>query len=490
MIRLFCLFFILLLSSPIWAANECRDRIDNDGDGWVDRADVGCSSNRSRDETNCGDGICEGGEICSADCAQSGVEAIEYSREFQTVDGVDRPVRVRAVGYAPKPLFGRPRLVLIAPMNHIRCENGEDRVNTDEYDCPEGYADIPLAEGMLYLAKRLAEGGAVAMVVDMNQLTWFARGELSDTETIQQRAALLLEHVGLWTENPPVPVDLSRLSLIGHSAGGQVAAMVSAMVDTESVYLLAPTGYDVPDARFGVLLAACDEDPGTRSHPGLHIVDNAIDSRTYEIEQAYLPLANHSQFNAEARQNLSGCTVPQMNAYAQREATADIVAHWINGEPLADTPALLSSFDSRRDGLTPSFSGFSEVTPCSGQFCEPWVPDDISRLYYYQHERTSWALAWDGPAVISLGQDATLRVTISVDDTRNAFGEPLAFGDQTIPWPVTDYADPCEWDGERWVCYSWWQSIPRQVLHSVSTNGEIQLFGSGRVIVSDIEVSN
>ncbi|MGK2927572.1 MAG: hypothetical protein ACSLE2_18315, partial [Lysobacterales bacterium] len=112
MIRLFCLLFLLILSGPAWAANECRDRIDNDGDGFVDRADGGCSSPKSKSETNCGDNICEVGEICAADCAQSGVERIEYSFEWQNVPGVDRPVRVRAVGYAPTPSVGRPRLVL------------------------------------------------------------------------------------------------------------------------------------------------------------------------------------------------------------------------------------------------------------------------------------------------------------------------------------------------------------------------------------------
>jgi dienelactone hydrolase len=489
MIRLFCLLF-LIFSGSAWAANECRDRIDNDGDGWIDRADVACSSPRSKDETNCGDGVCEGGEICAADCAQSGVEPIEYSLEWQTVDGVDRPVRVRAVGYAPKPLVGRPRLVLIAPMNHTRCEDGEVRVNSDDYDCPDGFSEVPLAEGMLYLAERLAEGGAVAMSVDMNQLTWFAAGELSEVETVEQRTALLLEHVRLWAETPPVPVDLSRLSFIGHSIGGQVAALASTLVDAESVYLLAPTGSEIPAARFGVLLAACDEDPGTRSHPGLHIVDDAIDSRTFEIEQAYLPLANHAQFNAEARTNRSGCTVPQLNAEAQRQATADLVARWINGEPLTDTLAHLSSFDAQRNSVTPSFSGFSEVKSCHGQFCEPYIPEDINRLYYYQHDRTSWALAWDGPAVISIGQPTSLRVTVSIDDPRNEYGQPVVFGDHLIPWPVTDYADPCDWDGDSWVCYSWWASIPREVLHTVTSDGEIRLSGSGRVIISDIEETN
>jgi hypothetical protein len=489
MIRLFCLL-LLILSGPAWAANECRDRIDNDGDGWIDRADVACSSPKSRDETNCGDNVCEGGEICAADCAQSGVEPIEYSFEWQTVPGVDRPVRVRAVGYAPNPLVGRPRLVLIAPMNHNRCESAEGPVNTDDYDCPLGSSEVPLAEGMLYLAERLADGGAVAVSLDMNQLTWFAAGELSQVENIEQRTALLLEHVRLWAETPPVPVDLGRLSFIGHSGGGEAAALASTLVDAESVYLLAPTGNNIPAARFGVLLGACDEDPGTRSLPGLHIVDGAVDSRTFEIEQAYLPLANHAQFNAEARVNRSGCSVPQMNAEEQRQETADLVARWINGESLTSTTAHLSTFDAQRNSVTPSFTGFSEVTPCFGPYCEPWVPEDINRLYYYHHDRTSWALAWDGPAVISIGQPSTLRITVSIDDPRNEYGQPVVFGDQLIPWPVTDYADPCTWDGERWTCYSWWSTIPREVLHTMTSTGEIHLSGSGRVIISDVEVAN
>jgi glutamine amidotransferase-like uncharacterized protein len=51
---------------------ECDDGIDNDGDGHIDMADSGCSSLTGNDETNCGDGICEGGEnwqTCSSDCA-------------------------------------------------------------------------------------------------------------------------------------------------------------------------------------------------------------------------------------------------------------------------------------------------------------------------------------------------------------------------------------------------------------------------------------
>jgi len=50
---------------------ECNDEIDNDGDGQTDLADSGCSSSTDGDETDCGDGVCEGSETpasCSSDC--------------------------------------------------------------------------------------------------------------------------------------------------------------------------------------------------------------------------------------------------------------------------------------------------------------------------------------------------------------------------------------------------------------------------------------
>jgi hypothetical protein len=53
---------------------ECRDRIDNDGDGYTDRKDDGCNGKKDNDESNCGDGTCEGSESsdnCVADCGPS-----------------------------------------------------------------------------------------------------------------------------------------------------------------------------------------------------------------------------------------------------------------------------------------------------------------------------------------------------------------------------------------------------------------------------------
>lgn len=43
---------------------ECDDGSDNDGDNEIDYNDDGCSGPTDDDETNCGDDVCEGGEVC------------------------------------------------------------------------------------------------------------------------------------------------------------------------------------------------------------------------------------------------------------------------------------------------------------------------------------------------------------------------------------------------------------------------------------------
>jgi len=51
---------------------ECNDGVDNDGDEAIDIADLGCENPIDDDESNCGDGICEGIETnvsCFEDCS-------------------------------------------------------------------------------------------------------------------------------------------------------------------------------------------------------------------------------------------------------------------------------------------------------------------------------------------------------------------------------------------------------------------------------------
>jgi hypothetical protein len=53
-------------TSELNANIECDDGKDNDLDGAIDMRDGGCSGPTDNDETNCGDGKCEGGETCSS----------------------------------------------------------------------------------------------------------------------------------------------------------------------------------------------------------------------------------------------------------------------------------------------------------------------------------------------------------------------------------------------------------------------------------------
>ena len=62
---------IMSLFATAGPKQECRDGNDNDGDGLIDLSDPGCTNKFDNDETNCGDGVCEGGETqtsCAADC--------------------------------------------------------------------------------------------------------------------------------------------------------------------------------------------------------------------------------------------------------------------------------------------------------------------------------------------------------------------------------------------------------------------------------------
>jgi hypothetical protein len=51
-------------TTPPPAVTQCNDGLDNDGDGAADMADGGCASSSDNDESNCGDGTCEGTERC------------------------------------------------------------------------------------------------------------------------------------------------------------------------------------------------------------------------------------------------------------------------------------------------------------------------------------------------------------------------------------------------------------------------------------------
>lgn len=87
--------------------------------------------------------------------------------------------------------------------------------------------------GYAYLCKLLASRGLICVSVDQNFLNGSFAGRASGEN--DARAWVLLEHLDLWQSwhNDPVSpfyqrVDLDRIALIGHSRGGEAAALAAA----------------------------------------------------------------------------------------------------------------------------------------------------------------------------------------------------------------------------------------------------------------------
>jgi len=70
---------------------QCNDGADNDGDGDIDSADSGCTETVDHDETNCDDGVCEGGETY-ADCPEDCTCATLDGTCCDPVDSCDTPI--------------------------------------------------------------------------------------------------------------------------------------------------------------------------------------------------------------------------------------------------------------------------------------------------------------------------------------------------------------------------------------------------------------
>lgn len=93
--------------------------------------------------------------------------------------------------------------------------------------------------GYEYLASLLASHGIAAASVDANFLNGTWSGDFGGRE-MPARAVLLLEHLRLlrgWNRNPRFPLyrrlDLDRVALVGHSRGGEAAAIAAAFNDLE-----------------------------------------------------------------------------------------------------------------------------------------------------------------------------------------------------------------------------------------------------------------
>ncbi len=194
----------------------------------------------------------------------------------------------------------------------------------------EEYSD----PGYAYLGELFASRGFIAVSVDENFLNGSSTADLLMfsrlTEEVDARAWLLLEHLRVWKEWNGTPgnpftgrVDLDKVALIGHSRGGEAAAVaalfnrlpcspddadlafsygfgiraVAAIAPSEGRYLPGDRPVELEDVSYLVLQGAHDMD--VRTFMGYRQYANARFSGRADAFKAglYIYGANHGQFN-------------------------------------------------------------------------------------------------------------------------------------------------------------------------------------------------
>lgn len=191
-----------------------------------------------------------------------------------------------------------------------------------------GQAHVPASrEGLAYLGEHLASRGYVAASIDQGFLApGVLGGDIRGLDAA--RSWLILEHLRRWrdwTEGGGTPfaglVDLGRVSLVGHSRGGEAAATAAHLNTIESwpeapdlpaatgstvstVIALAPSdalyrpgGRSTPLAAVNYLTLAGSSDADVLTFAGAAQYDRAEPAAGQVKAAVLLEGANHSQFN-------------------------------------------------------------------------------------------------------------------------------------------------------------------------------------------------
>lgn len=230
------------------------------------------------------------------------------------------PVRLNGVIAAPPGEDGPYPVVVILHGTHPGCP--EDEGGVDRWPCDPA-VERPNYQGFDYLVSELAAAGYVALSVNINAENSFGFGEPTPGERLQQLLDLhlsaLAEAAAGGANDFGVDLagraDLHRLTLFGHSRGGEMAFSLAnntalpfgsdggAYGPVEGILLIAAATVSVDPAGgsrvpMAIVLSACDAD--VVSQDGQHFYEAAriAPQQSAWAVSAWLERANHNFFNA------------------------------------------------------------------------------------------------------------------------------------------------------------------------------------------------
>ena len=268
----------------------------------------------------------------------------DYTRPGIKLPGLADPVEVVGHVEAPADASSASPLVVLLHGRHRTCADSTGRTDL-VWPCPRGWKPIPSHLGFHYLQERLASQGFVTVSVSANGVN-AQDGALPDGGALA-RARLLRAHLDLWSDwvaSGARQADLSDVVLLGHSRGGEGAALaaletpLSARYRIRGLVLLAPTNLGrraTPYLPTVTVLSSCDGDvvdlqgqTYTDATAGLAAGDTSLHSSVMLVG------ANHDWFNSEWKADdwtgTSGPCAPgsprRLTAGRQRQATRAYVA--------------------------------------------------------------------------------------------------------------------------------------------------------------------
>lgn len=187
-------------------------------------------------------------------------------------------------------------------------------------------------EGYNYLGELLASRGFVAIAIDENFLNYSNYSGIP-TNDMKVRAWVLLQHlmqIEQFNQTKDVPlynkIDMKNIAIMGHSRGGQAAAMVADAAQwfkeeqqlqrfaqqhpIKTVIAIAPTDKlvdkkytDLQNINYLTIQGAMDGDvsdfDGERQYARTTFKQNSFPNEKWMKTTLYVEAANHSQFNSE-----------------------------------------------------------------------------------------------------------------------------------------------------------------------------------------------